>query len=316
VRAPRVTRTALDFGVSVSKSVLVVDDSAIDRRLAGRLLEKSGFSPLYAEDGRAALASIARARPNVVLTDLHMPELNGLELVEEIRTTHPTLPVVLMTAHGSEDIAVLALKMGAASFVPKRRLAADLARTLDAIILLSKGAEGRARSEPYAREIGEMTFVLDNDVERLPEILQGLEADLSRFAFCDETETLQVGVALREAIVNAIYHGNLEVSSELLDSGGTAFFDLVEARRREGPYSDRSVRVVVRYEAHAITYTVTDDGPGFDASTLADPTDPSNLERVHGRGVMLMRMFMDEVTHSPKGNVVTMQKRRRSRATG
>jgi CheY-like chemotaxis protein/anti-sigma regulatory factor (Ser/Thr protein kinase) len=297
-----------------SERVLIVDDSAVDRRLAGRLLEKDGFSPDYAENGRDALEHIARVRPDIVVTDLHMPELNGLELVEAIRKQYPSLPVVLMTAHGSEDIAVLALKTGAASFVPKRRLAVDLARTIDAIIGLSKGASERAPSDsqmlPSEREAA---FVLENDVTRLPEIVQRLEAELSTLAFCDETETLQIGVALREAIVNAIYHGNLEVSSDLLDAGGNAFLDLVEARRKSSPYRDRTVELVVRYERDAITYTVTDQGRGFDVRALPDPTDPSNLEREHGRGVMLMRMFMDRVTHNEKGNVVVMQKRRPSR---
>jgi len=297
-----------------SESVLIVDDSAIDRRLAGGLLEKHRFSPSYAENGRKALEHIARERPDIVVTDLHMPELNGLELVEAIRKRYPSLPVVLMTAHGSEDIAVLALKTGAASFVPKRRLAVDLARTIDGVLGLSKGAGGRAPSESLALlEEREAAFILDNDVARLPELVQRLEAELSTLAFCDETEILQIGVALREAIVNAIYHGNLDVSSDLLDAGGNAFLDLVEARRSEAPYCNRTVELLVRYERDAITYTVTDQGCGFDLRSLPDPTDASNLERVHGRGVMLMRMFMDRVTHNQKGNVVTMQKRRSPR---
>jgi len=297
-----------------SEGVLIVDDSPIDRRLAGRLLEKDGFAPVYAENGREALGHIARARPDIVVTDLHMPELNGLELVEAIRKRYPSLPVVLMTAHGSEDIAVLALKTGAASFVPKRRLAVDLARTIDAILGLSKGAAERPRSESQVPlDAREATFVLENDVMLLPEIVQRLEAELSTLAFCDETETLQIGVALREAIVNAIYHGNLDVSSDLLDAGGSAFLDLVEARRTEAPYRDRTVELVVRYDRDAVTYKITDQGGGFDVRSLPDPTDPANLERVHGRGVMLMRMFMDRVTHNEKGNVVTMQKRRSPR---
>ena len=79
--------------------------------------------PVYVHDGREALAAIQRDPPDLVLTDLQMPEMNGLELVVAIRTTYPAIPVILMTAHGSEEIAMEALQKGAASFVPKKNLA-------------------------------------------------------------------------------------------------------------------------------------------------------------------------------------------------
>ena len=108
-------------------TILVVDDSPVDRHLAGKLLEKhAGLTVAYATDGRDALTVMERSAPDLVLTDLQMPEMNGLELVEEIRIHYPTVPVILMTAHGSEEIAIQALRVGAASYVPKRNLAKDL----------------------------------------------------------------------------------------------------------------------------------------------------------------------------------------------
>ena len=294
-------------------TVLVVDDSAVDRKLAGRLLEKHGFVVRTANDGQAALDEIERERPDIVVTDLHMPGRSGLDLARAVRERHPSLPVVLMTAHGSEDIAVLALRSGAASYVPKRRLAQDLVETIDAIVRLSRGAQDRAGYPPpvSAPPSGETVFVLDNDTSRIPELVGALETELAKHAICDETESIQVGVALREAIVNAIFHGNLEVSSSLLEEGGEAFTVLADARRLEEPYASRAVRLSVKYAPDEVTYTIADGGSGFDPSSLPDPMDPANLERVHGRGVMLMRMFMDDVVHSARGTVVTMTKRRR-----
>ena len=56
------------------------------------------------------------------------------------------------------------------------------------------------------------------------------------------------------------------------------------------------------------TFTVRDEGPGFDPSKLPDPTDPANLEKISGRGLLLMRTFMDEVRFNATGNEVTMVK--------
>jgi hypothetical protein len=68
-------------------------------------------------------------------------------------------------------------------------------------------------------------------------------------------------------------------------------------RRQEPPYRDRRVRVRATLTRAAAVYEIEDDGPGFDVSRLPDPTDPANLERVGGRGLMLIRAFMDAVEH-------------------
>ena len=64
------------------------------------------------------------------MTDLHMPEMDGLELTATIRREMPSLPVILMTAHGSEETAMPALRSGATNYVAKRKLAAELVPTV------------------------------------------------------------------------------------------------------------------------------------------------------------------------------------------
>src|SRR5262245_9048764 len=83
-------------------TVLVVDDSAMDRHLAGAIVQKmGGWQPLFAANGAEALAMLEAQRPDVVLTDMLMPEMDGLQLVQAIRAKYPLVPVILMTAHGS-----------------------------------------------------------------------------------------------------------------------------------------------------------------------------------------------------------------------
>src|SRR4051812_37180489 len=104
-------------------TALVVDDSAVDRHRVGGMLSKHpGWTAAYAASVGEALAALQAHVPDVVLTDLRMPGRNGLDLVEEIKRKYPSLPVILMTAFGSEDVAILALERGAASYVPKRNL--------------------------------------------------------------------------------------------------------------------------------------------------------------------------------------------------
>lgn len=290
--------------------VLVVDDSAMDRRLAGGLLRRAGMEIAYAEDGIQALSAIEGSLPDIVVTDLQMPEMDGLELVEAIRKEHSSLPVVLMTAHGSEEIAVQALRRGAANYVPKRNLAHDLVDTIQEI--LEVASRGRREQMLLACLVAtESRLELDNDVSTIPAVIGHLEESLARMRLCDETGRLQVSVALREALVNAIYHGNLEVSSTLLEQGGPGFDDLIARRRREDPYRDRRVHLTATETRDEATYVVRDEGPGFDFSSLPDPTDLANLEKPSGRGLLLIRTFMDEIRHNEQGNQLTMVLRRR-----
>ncbi len=135
--------------------ILVVDDTRTDRVLARGLLERrpglealecrTGLSVLEAADGEEALEMMQREAPDLVLTDMVMPGMNGLELVETLRSRYPLLPVVLMTAHGSEEIAMQALQKGAASYVPKQNLARDLLETVEEVLRLSTAERSQQR---------------------------------------------------------------------------------------------------------------------------------------------------------------------------
>lgn len=294
-------------------TVLVVDDSPIDRRIAGGFVEKSsGLRAIYARDGREALETIAREGPVAVLTDLQMPEMDGFALVQEIRTHHPRLPVILMTAYGSEEVAIQALRAGAANYVPKKALAKELSDTLRRVLEVS-AVDHRRRRILGALQRRESKFLLENDPDLFPTLIEALQEDLGGMDVCDETARMRVGVALQEALANALYHGNLEVSSDLRQVDEREFYGLANRRRGESPYRERRIHVQARFNRDEARYTIADEGPGFDTSALDRPIDPEDLMRVGGRGLLLIRTFMDEVVHNAAGNEITLVKRGRPR---
>jgi CheY-like chemotaxis protein/anti-sigma regulatory factor (Ser/Thr protein kinase) len=290
-------------------TVLVVDDSAVDRHLAGAIVHKlEGWHAVFAANGVEALAAIERQPPDIVLTDLLMPEMDGLELVQTIRTRYPQVPVILMTAHGSEDIAIQALQKGAASYVPKKSLARDLEETLEQVLAASQTNRSQKRVIE-SLVLNESHFVIDNDTTLIAPLVGHIEQSLERLKACAPSGLILLGVALHEALTNAILHGNLEVSSELRESDEKEYYRLAAARRRQDPYQNRKVVIKVSVTRQEAVFVVRDEGPGFDPATLPDPTDPANLGRVSGRGLLLIQTFMDRVEHNPKGNEITMMKR-------
>lgn len=290
--------------------VLIVDDNPLDLRLATKLAEGEGLETVAARNGREALDVLAVDRPDMLLTDLDMPVLNGLELVREATRLYPTVPVVLMTAKGSEEIAVEALKSGAASYVPKRNLKRDLGPTLR-LVLDAAAARDERRNVFGFMEGTESRFRLGYEPRGPAALVSYCRDALRVMDLCDERESVRVGTALTEAIQNALDHGNLELDSQLREEGdGTAYYDLRGRRIAEPAYKDRRVRVTMRLNPDEAIFVVADDGPGFDPASRPDPTAPENLMLSYGRGLMLIHTFMDEVSYNDRGNEITMTQRK------
>jgi CheY-like chemotaxis protein len=287
----------------------VVDDSAVDRLLPGGLLNKRlDCRVQYAASGKEALEQMARSLPDLVLTDLHMPEMNGLDLVVAVKRDYPLVPVILMTALGSEEVAAEALRQGAASYVPKHRLAADLVPTVERILLGS--LEDRAQPHlTHYMEACELVFVLDNDRALIKALVNHFQQLLRCLPLADETERLRVGIAVEEALLNAYYHGNLEVGAALGKADRQAYDQLARQRQWEAPYRDRQIRVWARISRTEAVFVIRDQGPGFDVAQLRSAVLP-DAERAAGRGAILMRTIMDEVRYNDAGNEVTLIKRR------
>jgi CheY-like chemotaxis protein/anti-sigma regulatory factor (Ser/Thr protein kinase) len=282
----------------------------MDRHMAGKIVQKlGGWEVTYATNGVEALAVLERQSPDVVLTDMLMPEMDGLQLVQAIRSKYPLVPVILMTAHGSEDIAIQALQRGAASYVPKKSLNRDLGETLEQILSASASKKQEARILERLDHF-EARFLLDNDTGLIPPLVGHIEDDLTRLRLCEPSGLVLLGVALHEALTNAMLHGNLELSSAMREADEKEYYRLAVERRAQAPYADRRIYVTASFTREEAAFIIRDDGNGFDPALLPDPTDPSNLGKVSGRGLLLIQTFMDRVEHNEKGNQITMIKRR------
>ncbi len=303
--------------------LLVVEDSPTQALLLRQRLVRAGFDVRVAADGNAALAEIERQMPNLILTDLDIPGMNGLELVREVRRRRLPVPAVLLTALGSEDVAVEALKAGAAAYIPKKRMEHELGRVLDQVLAVCRASQ-HEQQLAEALAACECRFELPSDPALAGPLVRRLQHELVRMRMTDPATLRQVGMALHEALLNAIEHGNLEVPSELKEQGDR-FRQLVEERRRAEPFASRRVRLTASHVFQpaqhvagstanpatecAVRYVVADEGPGFDPSTLPDPTDPANLDKPSGRGLLLIHAFMDEVSFNSSGNQITLVKR-------
>lgn len=289
------------------KSILIVDDSPVDRLLIERLLQQQPEWNLTVTDcGRAALDLLQQHSFDLVITDLQMPDLDGIDLVRQAKQHWPNLPIVLVTGAGSEQAAIESLRSGAACYSPKNSLAKDLVRTVRYVLQVSDHVHFDS-PRPRAATPFQSGFVLENDCRLIGPFIENVINHLPRWL---DEQQLQIGMALGEALVNAMHHGNLEVASDLRTGDESAYYQSIRERRCQSPYADRRVQVEVQLNQQQMQITVTDEGPGFAPDLVPDPTAEENLEKLCGRGLLLIRSFMDEVEHRGCGNQIIMRKKR------
>ena len=291
--------------------ILLVDDSRAAQHLASRLIQNgTGRTVVCANNGNQGLALIDQIHPALVVTDLQMPEMDGIELVKAIRAAHPQIPVILMTAYGSETAAMQALSAGAANYVPKKNLITNLVNTIQPLLAMVAGNWQRRRVLSYQKSLTR-SFELDNDPLLLPPLIDLIREDFDSFAIGDETSGIRLAVALQESLANALYHGNLECGTDLRQDDEKIFYDLANQRRWSDPYRSRQIHITSKIDHREVRIVIRDEGPGFDTSSIDKPFDPEDLMKVGGRGMILIRTFLDEYFHNSLGNEITLIKRKR-----
>ena len=147
--------------------IVVIDDEVNAAAALETLLREDGYEVAKANDGRSGLLLIEKQEPDVVLTDLRMPEMDGIELLTRIKQIRPETMVVLMTAYGTVKTAVKAMKLGAEDYLPKpidvEELEVILQKTLEKKRLLEEAR--------FLRERLDHKYSLENLVGESPEML-------------------------------------------------------------------------------------------------------------------------------------------------
>jgi DNA-binding response OmpR family regulator len=289
--------------------ILVAESTDQQRVEVGEAVLAAGYTPVFVTTGEEAVAHVRRSPPDLLIADAELTGLDGVELTRQMRQHHPTVPVLLLIDVVNKEVVAAALRAGAAAYLPRQ----IVGRELPAVVkeLLNVAASQRRRVMFLQRLASvEYRFDLESDPELVPNVVSQAELLLSQMELFDDADRMRVGVGIHEAMVNAIVHGNLEVSSDLKNGGWEEYHATIAHRRNTRPFADRRVTVLMRAERkRSFAIQISDQGPGFDVSKLPDPNDPTVWEKPSGRGIILIRSFFDDVVHSPTGNQISMCKR-------
>ncbi|TWU19319.1 ATP-binding response regulator [Allorhodopirellula heiligendammensis] len=299
--------------------ILLVEDSPTQAAQIRILLEAANHDVGHALNGRLALEELHSRSFDIVVTDLEMPELNGLQLVEQMRDDFSHVPSILVTGHGSEELAAEALQLGAAGYVPKNRIDEMLNNTIVDVLGVIRTDASYAKLISTLRK-NVFIFELPNDPMLISPLVGLLMQVSSGMELLPSIDMVRLGVAVEHAVANAMVHGNLQIPLDQCPSHHDLarygeMSPAMQQRIKESPYCDRTVRVEAIAQTDQVRVIVTDQGDGFDTTTVPKKGqfDPKSLsedcEAPHGQGFILMTSFVDELVYNEKGNQVTLVKR-------
>jgi len=194
--------------------ILVVDDDPHIREVIGFALEKAGMRVTSAKDGGEALALFAREAPDLVVLDVGMPEIDGLEVCRRIRKISET-PILFLSARDEEIDRIIGLEIGGDDYVTKPFSPRELVARVNAIL---KRAHGSARGEEEAKSLaqGALKMALAEHRATLGDdelALTAIEFEILKTFLARPRQ-----VFTREQILDAAYGGAIHVSDRTIDS--------------------------------------------------------------------------------------------------
>ncbi len=301
--------------MAVAKKILIVDDEQIIRNVLKRKLEQStSYEVFTADDGVPALEIFKSQPVDLVISDLIMNQMNGIELLRNLKAHDPRVPVIIITGYGTLDDAIEAIKLGAEDFIKKPFDINEVIVTIDKTFRkLDEEADQRAIIKHIAAE--DVTLELPTDFDFLNKVINYVFSHLKARWQVGAENLHDVKVCLYEALYNAFEHGSLGISEEeksrYLEIGQQAYRDFLAQRVEDPMYRSRIITVRVHIDMESLKVAIRDQGSGFDAGMrAANFFDSEELFKSSGRGLLLITSLMDEVSFNADGNEILMTKMR------
>jgi YesN/AraC family two-component response regulator len=288
--------------------VLILEDDAFSRKYFLNIVERQGIICEAVENGVLGLEIFDNFDPDVVICDIQMPEMDGLQFLETIRRRNSDAIFIMATAFESEEYAIRALELGANNYLKKPVYPENLVR------LLQKYQEMVEQHTVFDNlvirtEKLEFTQFFKSDMRSIPAMIDYLMQYVKEFL--EDSEKIGIELGLAELITNAVEHGNLNISylekSEALENN--RFTELIESRLLNPEITKRTVKIDFKQNSDFFQWIISDEGNGFNWLDVQNPLLTEGIEKLHGRGIFISRFQFDEMEYLEKGNVVRILKK-------
>ncbi len=290
--------------------ILHVDPSTADRDL---IREALASQETWTIEGAASYEE-ARERLqlhpiDLILSEADLGDGEWRDLVSAIQSRQMTTPVFIVSSSMTVESSAQAARDGAEAVLVKGSDPQEWMFPMECAMERAASRSVRQAAENCLTQES-LQFLLESEKNRVPHLVTLLVEHCDRFGLLDDRDRMRIQVALEEALLNSIIHGNLEVSSRLREIEGDAFDQAISERKGIEPFRSRRVTLLAEYSHAGARFVIRDEGPGFDVEKVRNPTEDDAIALASGRGILLMRSFMDSIDYNDQGNEVVMFKRR------
>ncbi len=290
--------------------ILVVDDDPSICNMVTRFLEMNNYQGDVAHNGKEALELLEKNSYQLVLSDIKMPEMDGISFMQAAKEVKADLLFIIMSGYGTLESAIQALKLGAINFIKKPLSVIELISTIKKAedILFKKNLPYKI--SPFIQNINKhLTFQVKELNETIDMVVDYLVLELPHFNL-SEVRIDNLTLALYEALNNAIEHGCLELEKHLgNDNSVEDFQDFTREkikRLEKKEYAEKPVLIDLEYKNNQIRYTISDSGKGFDHKQYLKNIDNKLYVDSINKGLFLIMNTVDQIEFNEKGNVLTL----------
>ena len=260
-------------------SILVIDDEIEICELLQVVLEMSGHQVQITESASKALKCLQEQEFDFVIIDMIMPEISGLEMIRIVNEKYPRTLTILTTGLQTQDVIKQALEQGAYNFVNKPFSIQEISNIIDLGSRVSTYPANTQAIQHYL--VQQLHFVLPSQRSLMEEVAGTIANVAKIFGFPEKLVAMNIPLTVDELFLNAVIHGNKEDISQIV-----------------------CINVVL--DANQISITISDQGKGFDWERVLARNTPTDLENEGGRGIFLVKHYVDKISYNKTGNSVTV----------
>ena len=258
--------------------ILIVDDEADVRETLSEMIENLGYQVIVAQNGLEALDMTKTEKVDLIITDLSMPRMNGLELIVKSKGIHPNIPIAVISAFGNVENTTYALTRGAFSFIAKPFKMSEIKELIRKGKQLRELSLGTYALMEWVRSQTDMAF--PSRPRLFPSAIFFAVKECQWRGIEDEARLENVAICLEELLGNAYLHGNQKDK-------------------------DKRIKVKMTFDAEKFVLSVEDEGEGFDGESYLKEISKEQASIPEKRGLFIVDLLTDELRFSKKGNEVT-----------
>jgi two-component system response regulator PilR (NtrC family) len=261
--------------------VLIVDDDQEVMSMLADIVRELDLTPVTASHGREAMEKLKAQKVDLIITDLAMPKMGGLELIKESRLLNPKIPIAVISGHGEAKNVIEALNRGAYNFVSKPFTIKEIEAIIKKGLRLREFSLGTCKILEGIRNYTEIN--IPNNPHYFPPATLYIVRECQWRGIEDEDQLSNISVCADELLNNALIHGN----------------DLDE---------DKKISIQLIFDPEKFTMSFEDEGTGFDHQKIVTALSAGHSAPPTKRGLFIVQSLMDELSFNESGNKVTAVK--------